>query len=258
MSMLPEKVRYQDVEMEEGVVHATVVQPTQPIVVAAEPVPVTAQIVGQPQVVQPQGFAAVAAEGAPRPPPGRWLVGTCERIGDVWCCDCQPESKARQSLWCCACWLPCVVIAQLMERVIRKGSYRGTFYWRFAASHDHIAGPENNDTSVRRRLFGTFLFGEIVKIVLAHALETRHYWLLEVAIDCVVWVLFAHYLLKIRARIRERDQIPGEDGLTEACCAYCCTGCVLCGTMGHELKLVGELYAPTENATRAGRSICCC
>ena len=91
-----------------------------------------------------------------------------------------------------------------------------------------------------------------------HALETRHYWLLEVAIDCVVWVLFAHYLLKIRARIRERDQIPGEDGLTEACCAYCCTGCVLCGTMGHELKLVGELYAPTENATRAGRSICCC
>ena len=32
MSMLPEKVRYQDVEMEEGVVHATVVQPTQPIV----------------------------------------------------------------------------------------------------------------------------------------------------------------------------------------------------------------------------------
>ena len=125
-------------------------------------------------------------------------------------------------------------------------------------SHDHIAGPENNDTSVRRRLFGTFLFGEIVKIVLAHALETRHYWLLEVAIDCVVWVLFAHYLLKIRARIRERDQIPGEDGLTEACCAYCCTGCVLCGTMGHELKLVGELYAPTENATRAGRAICCC
>ena len=132
-----EKVRYQDVEMQAAAtelptVHATVVPPSQPIVVAAQPVPVTAQIVGQPPGAPPGGFV-VAAAAAPRPAPGRWIVSTFEPLCDGFSCCGPPEHKASCQLWWCACCLPCVVIGQLSERVVRKGSYRGTFWWRVAA-----------------------------------------------------------------------------------------------------------------------------
>ncbi|KAH8056245.1 hypothetical protein JL722_7547 [Aureococcus anophagefferens] len=203
-----EKVRYQDVEMQAAAtelptVHATVVPPSQPIVVAAQPVPVTAQIVGQPPGAPPGGFV-VAAAAAPRPAPGRWIVSTFEPLCDGFSCCGPPEHKASCQLWWCACCLPCVVIGQLSERVVRKGS-----------------------------LFGAFVLGEIVKMAIG-PLGLAPFYSLELAIDLLVWAIYAHYLLKIRARIRERDQIPDDGSLAECCCAYWCNPCVLCATAGHD------------------------
>lgn len=234
-----EKVRYQDVEMQAAAtelptVHATVVPPSQPIVVAAQPVPVTAQIVGQPPGAPPGGFV-VAAAAAPRPAPGRWIVSTFEPLCDGFSCCGPPGHKASCQLWWCACCLPCVVIGQLSERVVRKGSYRGTFWW----------------------LFGAFVLGEIVKMAIG-PLGLAPFYSLELAIDLLVWAIYAHYLLKIRARIRERDQIPDDGSLAECCCAYWCNPCVLCATAGHDLKVAGQLYAPTENGQMGGRTLSCC